>query len=275
MENFVVSIKREDVYRHLIELCQNDVLFTISVYGKDMQEDDLERIVISDGQLRDKTNNWRGTVIGTVRLLPANGKTTVMFVNKDAFWDEPIPESGKLLFSQFIQRVREHFDTLKLLEAESDSTQTVHTSGKDAFIVHGHDETVKERVARYIEKLGLNAIILHEQPNAGRTIIEKFETYSNVGFAVILLTPDDVGASRQATSNNQLRARQNVIFELGYFIGKLGRNRVCALYKQEIELPSDIDGLLYLPLDNSGAWKLSLAKEIKHAGIPIDLDNAL
>jgi hypothetical protein len=111
------------------------------------------------------------------------------------------------------------------------------------FIVHGHDELAKESVARFIEKIGLEAIVLHEQPNAGRTIIEKFEDYSNVGFAVVLLTPDDIGSPKDKRNESQPRSRQNVILELGYFMGRLGRGRVCALYKEGVEIPSDYQDL--------------------------------
>ena len=155
------------------------------------------------------------------------------------------------------------------------SLATAATLGQDVFVVHGHDEAAKEAVSRFIEKLGIKAIILHEQPNAGRTIIEKFEVYSNVGFAVVLLTPDDIGASRDKATEGKPRARQNVILELGYFIAKLGRERVCALYKEEVELPSDIYGVLYIPIDTAGAWRLSLAKEMKHAGYPVDMNKAI
>lgn len=147
--------------------------------------------------------------------------------------------------------------------------------GSDIFLVHGHDEDAKETVARLIEKLDLKPIILHEKPNAGRTIIEKFVDYTNVGFAIVLMTPDDVGAPANQKNHLQPRTRQNVIFELGFFLGKLGRNRVCALYKQGVEIPSDYQGVLFVPMDEAGAWKLSLAREIKAAGISIDLNKAI
>jgi len=147
--------------------------------------------------------------------------------------------------------------------------------GSDVFIVHGHDESAKQAVARFIEKLGLKAVILHEQPNAGRTIIEKFEDYANVGFAVVLMTPDDVGATKDKKDQLLARARQNVVFELGFFVGQLGRNRVCALHKEEVEIPSDYTGVLYIPMDESGGWQLKLAKEIKASGIPVDLNKVM
>jgi hypothetical protein len=146
---------------------------------------------------------------------------------------------------------------------------------RNIFIVHGHDEAAKESVARFVEKLGLEAIILDEQPNAGRTIIEKFEAHSNVGFAIVLLTPDDVGAPKDKTTETKSRARQNVILELGYFIGKLGRGRVCALYKEGVEIPSDYQSVLYIQMDSAGAWRTLLAKEIKNAGLDVDLNKAL
>ena len=154
-------------------------------------------------------------------------------------------------------------------------SETTDIFGQEVFIVHGHDEGAKETVSRFIEKLGFKVVILHEQPNAGRTIIEKFEDYSNVSFAVILLTPDDIGAASNKPSESKPRARQNVILELGYFIAKIGRQRVCALYKDEVELPSDIHGVLYTPLDPAGAWRLSLAKDMKYAGYPIDMNKVM
>ena len=120
-------------------------------------------------------------------------------------------------------------------------------------------------MARFLTKLGLSPIILHEQPNQGRTVIEKFEQNAEVPFAIVLLTPDDVGSLWDDQPNLRLRARQNVIFELGYFTGSLGRGRVCALTKGHLEEPSDYEGVVYIPLDDSGAWKMGLVKELKSA----------
>ena len=149
------------------------------------------------------------------------------------------------------------------------------TNNTDIFIVHGQDTAAKEEVARFIERLGLRAIILHEQTNKGRTIIEKFEQHSQVGFAVVLLTPDDVGHANLESATPNPRARQNVVFELGFFIGTLGRSRVCALLRGNIEIPTDISGVLYTPMDSAGAWRLQLAREIKAVGIDLDLNRAI
>lgn len=161
-------------------------------------------------------------------------------------------------------------------EVRPTSTQaSLPSLRRDVFVVHGHDEGPKHSVARFIEKLELNAIVLHEEPSRGRTIIEKFEDYSNVGFAVVLLTPDDVGAAKDQQQDLKPRARQNVIFELGYFLGKLGRKRVCALYKGDVEIASDYQGVLYVAMDDAGGWKMKLASEIKEAGIAVDLNKVV
>ena len=153
----------------------------------------------------------------------------------------------------------------------SDSSQ--FTFGDEVFIVHGHDDEAKETVARFVENFGIEATILHEQANRGQTIPEKFEEHaSEAGFAIILLTPDDVGASQDEANNLKPRARQNVVLELGYFWGRLGRGRVCVLYKEGVELPSDMQGILYVPMDNFDGWKQKLAREMKQAGLPIDLN---
>lgn len=142
------------------------------------------------------------------------------------------------------------------------------------FIVHGHNEEIKLNVARAIEKLKLTPIILHEQSNEGLTIIEKFEKYSDVSFAIILLTFDDYGLSKSSTEKNK-RARQNVVLELGYFLAKLGRKNVMPFYEEGVELPSDISGVLYTIFDESENWKLRLVKELKVAGFKVDANDIL
>ncbi|TAL40008.1 MAG: hypothetical protein EPN97_01300 [Alphaproteobacteria bacterium] len=139
---------------------------------------------------------------------------------------------------------------------------------RKVFIVHGHDDGAKETVARYLQKLNLQPIILHEQPSEGKTVIEKFEAHSDVDFAVVLLTPDDVGGKTKDTL--EPRARQNVILELGFFMGKLGRKKVRALKKDNVQVPSDYDGVIYIPM--TGDWKGDLAREIDKEGIEIDFN---
>ena len=138
------------------------------------------------------------------------------------------------------------------------------------FVVHGHDDAALQGLARFLEKLGLEAIILKEQPDQGRTIIEKFEnTADDIGFAVVLLTPDDIGASVKAETSDA-RARQNVVFELGYFAAKLGRGRVCLLRKGHVEIPSDLYGVIYTDMDPADGWKAKLVGELKAAKLDFD-----
>jgi predicted nucleotide-binding protein len=135
------------------------------------------------------------------------------------------------------------------------------------FIVHGRDNETKESIARFVTRLGLEPVILHEQANKGRTIIEKFrEEAADIGFAVVLMTPDD------ETAEGTMRARQNVILELGFFLGQLGNAKVAALVKGDVETPSDFDGVLYVQVDESGAWRFMVAKELKAAGYEVDLN---
>ena len=157
------------------------------------------------------------------------------------------------------------------------SELAIESKDKDltqVFIVHGHDGEAKERTARFIEKLGFKAVILHEQASRGRTIIEKIEKYSNVGFAIVLYTPDDLGNAKESADKGELkaRARQNVVFEHGYLIGKLGRENVVPLVAGSIELPNDISGMVYI---SDKDWQVDIAKEMKDAGYEIDFNKLL
>jgi len=165
-------------------------------------------------------------------------------------------------------------DLLKSIEEKNDDNvkNSKSISMNKIFIVHGHDEQIKLDVARFIEKLGFEAIILHEQVNEGLTVIEKFEKFSDTGYGIVLYSPCDVGGKNEDNVDIKPRARQNVIFEHGYLIGKLGRNRVAALVGGDsIELPSDIGGILYIPYDD-GSWKFRIAKELKNVGYTVDMN---
>ena len=141
------------------------------------------------------------------------------------------------------------------------------------FIIHGRDTGTRELIAGVLRRLGLEPVILQEQPNRGRTIIEKFEEYAQVGFAIALFTPDDFGGLEG--DDPQSRARQNVIFEFGYFIGKYGRDRVWALVKGDIEIPSDYSGVLNIHITDSSGWKMDLVRELRSAGFDVDANRLL
>jgi predicted nucleotide-binding protein len=160
-----------------------------------------------------------------------------------------------------------------LIAKSAQGAQVERPRGNRVFLVHGRNEAVLQSCARFIERLGLPLTVLREQPNQGRTIIEKFIDYADAGFAVVLLTGDDRGGLTETPPEQQRpRARQNVLFELGFFVGKLGRNRVCALYEEGVEIPSDYAGVAFVPLDPGKAWHTELAKEMKAAGLPVDLN---
>lgn len=150
-------------------------------------------------------------------------------------------------------------------EAPTPKQRPPEPQSNSIFIVHGRDDAAKTEVARLVERAGLEAIILHEQANGGRTIIQKFEDHgSAAGFAIVIMTPDDLGGLN--TTSLQPRARQNVIGEMFWFAGRLGRERVCALKKGAIEVPTDFAGVGYVDMDDSGTWKKVVLRELDHAG---------
>ena len=184
-------------------------------------------------------------------------------------------EGGKKELLNLINVMLEDLSLGEILENSDIKTEVdkIQTLSDKIFIVHGHNEEMKQSSARFLEKIDLKPIILHEQPNKGRTIIEKFSDYSDVSFAVILISADDVAyAKNDKIENANFRARQNVILELGFFLGKIGRENVVVIYEdgENIEIPSDYQGVLYVPYDKNGNWKLAIAKELKAIGYKID-----
>lgn len=171
-----------------------------------------------------------------------------------------------------------HLNAILELEELKDGADEAGAPAPDAkqsrniFVVHGHNEEMKQSVARTLLDLGLNPIILHEQPNSGRTIIEKFEVNSDVSFAVVILSPDDMAFSASGDAKQaKPRPRQNVVLELGYFVGKLGRSRVFSLkLGEDLEVPSDLSGVVYQVYDQAGYWRYVLVRELKAAGYPAD-----
>ncbi len=154
-------------------------------------------------------------------------------------------------------------------EKPSETFDSLENANK-VFVVHGHDDSARKTVARFLQGLQLKPIILHEQSSRGCTIIEKFEDYADVSFAVVLLTPDDLGALAKNRDELKHRARQNVILELGFFIGKLGRKRVCLIVNDNVEWPLDYVGVIYAKWHDAGGWKTKLTQELKVAGFNVD-----
>ena len=182
--------------------------------------------------------------------------------------------SAAPVLESMIDEIEEYWEGENQTSPSSVTQENERTNTNEVFVIHGRDEGTRAIVARFLEQLRLKPVILDEQSNQGLTIIEKFERHAKVEFAVALLTPDDTGSLQGDGSNLNPRARQNVIFELGFFIGKLGREGVCALTKGTVEIPSDYAGVVYITLDDGG-WKMNLIRELKNAGFDVDANRAL
>lgn len=178
------------------------------------------------------------------------------------------------LLQQAQRTLREDLADLEHDQSAAPSPTVVEAPilSRRVFVVHGHEEGPREAVARFLMQVGFEPIILHEQANQGRTVMEKVEAHGEVGFAVVLLTPDDVGCVKGGTP--EPRARQNVLLELGYFLGRLGRAKVCALKSGALEIPSDFAGVVWESMDSNG-WKQALGRELETAGYEIDWNKVM
>ncbi len=184
-------------------------------------------------------------------------------------------DSADAILESMLEEIKEYWDNDINTSTPPSSKEIFQLDTNKIFVIHGRDEGTRDMLSGFIKKLELQPVILSEKSNQGLTIIEKFEKYSEVGFAIALLTPDDTGSLKEAENKPNPRARQNVIFELGFFIGKIGRERVCALTKGKLEIPSDYSGVVYISLDDSGGWKLQLCKELKDAGYAVDVNRIM
>ena len=233
-------------------------------------------------------STWKGNL--KIVLAELYGENSLRFKEFNRVWFAPGVFYGGQPDSEFIEAFNSGLDQatgfLKsrindLSERSELDDQSASASSfspnpnyRRIFVVHGHDHGNKETVARFLGKLGLEPIVLHEQADQGKTIIEKFETHAaDVQCAVVILTGDDIASSKANPEQKEPRARQNVILELGFFIGKLGRDRTFALVEKGVALPSDIYGVVYIPLDG-GEWRLRLVKELKAAGLQVDANQA-
>jgi predicted nucleotide-binding protein len=181
-------------------------------------------------------------------------------------------QHNSAMLRQAFEALEERLSEFSTPASSAASRPNLKPHARKIFIVHGREEGPREATARFLEKLGFEVVILHEVASRGRTVIEKIEAHSEVGFAVILVTPDDEGCLKGEAPVP--RARQNVLLELGYFVGKLGRKNVCVLQRGEVEIPSDWRGVIDHPFDAGGGWKRTLAKELEAAGFEIDWKKA-
>jgi predicted nucleotide-binding protein len=245
---------------------------------------DPDEIALRAQAICDRSNSAYREIFGPESLQTREAKTTtVMFYDPNAsFWAEEAKR-----FKDARRRVVGRLETAISLLQEKLSDVNLSTSfntpglptpdpplNDAVFVVHGHDGAAKIEVARLLERAGLDVKILHEQPNGGLTIVEKFEDHAGAaGFAVVILTPDDMGGPVGGLMKP--RARQNVVGEMFWFAGKFGRERVCVLRKGDVEIPSDFAGLVFTDMDDQGAWRQELLREMQNAGYEVDWPRAL
>lgn len=182
-------------------------------------------------------------------------------------WHEPYVRDLETTKKEFERYIGDFED-----ESENAFAKKKRFANNKVFVVHGHDGELKEKVARRLEQQGIEAIILSEQANRGKTIIEKLEVYSDVHVAIALFTQDDIGAAKDEKENEKYRARQNVVFEAGYFMGYLGRENTIIIVDENIEIPGDLSGMVYTTKDN---WEFEMLKELNAAGMKIDMNKLL
>lgn len=259
---YKTDLTKEQLLSRFIEPYEQGMPIVIN--GKTVQPDDIERIKISESER---------TIESFIPQIRAeNQNSSVITIGGPSYTHQAIGRA-KDVTDDFIEGAVGYKKALT--KTSSNVKKSKNSQPTRVFIVHGHDESAQNKAARFVEKLGFEAIILHEKASSGRTIIEKIEHYSDVGFAVVLYTPDDVGNVKSESENLNVRARQNVVFEHGYLIGRLGRENVSALVDGKLELPNDISGVVYISLDEGAAWQLQLAKEMKQSGYDIDMNKLI
>lgn len=242
--------------------------------GYEIQRNEVRRIVIKESNASAKEL----AALKNARIDRLN-RTSDVFVIGPGYNAKDIVKSDiqdlTVITDNVIDSVKEELASHPQTTSPQTGLENKKTDKNKVFIVHGRDKAAKESVARLIEKFGLEAIILAEQPNSGSTIIEKIEKNTDVGFGIVIYTPCDLGRLNEYGSEERPRARQNVVLEHGYLMGKIGRKNVCALKSPEVETPNDISGIVYIPLDEAEAWHHKLAKELHAAGYKINAEALL
>jgi len=229
--------------------------------------------------LRPEWTAWRTRVNGAIKAL--FGESSAPYQMVQAAEEAVILGNGEDKFANALAHYLGALEVARTTLADDtfgelvkrETAMAMQDLTNKVFVVHGRDNAAKDELSALLTEMGLEPIVLHRQADEGRTIIEKFEAHADVGFAFILLTPDEVSyladEDKKADAHRvkEFRARPNVIFEFGYFVGRLGRSRTCCLYRGNVTLPSDLDGLVYKRFDKSieeAAW--GIQRELKAAG---------
>ena len=256
-----VDLSEEELTERFLKLYEHGL--PIIINGKTIPLEDIERIRISKSE--EPSEHF-------IRQLKAEDRASPIasFVGPSYEWlaaDRAADVTDELILGPPGYRRGEKMEQEETLEQQTKSTKKV-------FVVHGHDHELKNDAEVFLREIGLEPVVLHREPDQGLTVIEKFERNADVQFALVLLTPDDVGFAVTESEKPEkervtgFRARQNVIFELGYFVGKLGRSKVFYIFKEGVELPSDLTGLIYKKVKESvEEVGYALIKEFKTAGL--------
>lgn len=197
-----------------------------------------------------------------------NAEFSEMMTN-DFCYHKHAYRNAKEKLNMYVEEL-ENYDADEVFVERNKKSNDIAFDKQKVFIVHGRNEAAKLKVESFIKSLGLIPVVLHRESNQGQTVIEKLESNSNVGYAIILYTACDLGGLNDSNNVMKPRARQNVVFEHGYFTAKLGRNRVCPLVEGDVEIPNDLSGIVYVPLDEYDGWHNKIIKELQGAGYILD-----
>jgi predicted nucleotide-binding protein len=241
---------------------------TIVINGTTMEPKQLWRVKITQSE------DSLEPIIQKIRQRDQLDRSPYSFLKSSPKWraiDEPEDVTDKYINAAPGSKKRPQMVEKVISEENVDNSKV--------FVVHGHDTELKNDVELFLRSINLEPVVLHRELDEGLTIIEKFEKHSNVNYAIILLTPDDIGFpvseadKKEEERAIEFRARQNVIFEFGYFVGKLTRKNVCCIYKSEVQLPSDLDGLIYKKVNKTvEEVGMFLMKELKNAGLNVKFE---
>ena len=249
LEKFVIPYLREQPLRIDGYILKDICRFVVT-------QSDLETTSIREIRQDEWNNKQRNSNVFAI----------YMYSRKEVSKDE---EYTKDITDEFLEEAQNSLGTA--ISELKDEAFTAYSNHK-VFIVHGRDTLLRTQVENVLRALGLEPIILQEQANIGKTIIEKIEECTDVGFGIVLYTPCDEGRLKSEDGELKPRARQNVVLEHGYLMAKLGRERVCCLVSKNVEFPSDIQGIGYIPANDIDQWKYKIAKELKAAGFDIDMN---
>ena len=223
-----------------------------------------------DWSLPKRIDDTKSLIYNIYRGIAKNDQDWLINFSTELFQERNFSDSIYKFNNSFIDYLGKALEDIIEANPEIEANTAKKTNNDTVFIIHGHDNTLKMEVQLLLNRAAVNNIVLHEQADRGRTIIDKLLDETNkAGYAIALLTPDDI------LENEAKRARQNVILEIGYFIGLLGKERIRLLVKDGVEVPSDLQGILYEKYEASGSWKIKLLKEMQAVGIYVDMKGVI